>query len=264
MRELLDALGPDAPGGGALKVVSGWAAKVGIGGDELPGKARELAAAAAAKAAVGASVILGITANVLLGLLFMMLAMHFVLRNASLVVRIAIDTLPLKPEWTASLAAEFKRVGRATLLGTIVTALAQGLLATLGFWIGGVPDPIFYGAVTALASLVPAIGTLLIWVPVGLVMLFSDHVAGGAFALAWGALVVVGVSDYLIRPRLVGADAGLPPLLTFAALFGGVEVLGLRGLIVGPLIISLAIAVLRIYSTEIRRERETGSRQAAT
>lgn len=259
MGELIAALGPDAPGGGALSTVSRWAERVGIAPEDLPGKAREMAGVAAARVAVGASAVITVGAGSLLALFFMMLAMHFVLRNPALVVRVAKETLPLKPEWTTSLAGEFRRVGRATLLGTLVTGLAQGVLATVGFWVSGVPDPIFYGAATAVASLVPAIGTLLVWVPVGVVMILTGHPIGGTVVLTWGALVVVGVSDYVIRPRLIGTDSELPPLVTFAALFGGVEVFGLRGLIVGPLVMSLAIAVLRIYANEARERREAGA-----
>ena len=249
-RELIAALGPDARGGGALAALGQQASRFGFPPDEIPNRARELAEGAASKVALGASAVLSVTATTLLGLFFMMLSMHFVLRNSALVMRIAKQTLPLKPEWTEALLTEFRRVGKTTLFGTVATGVAQGLLATVGYWFCGVPDPIFYGAATAVASLVPGVGTLLIWVPVGVVMILTEHPIGGVAELIWGGLVVVGVSDYLIRPRLVRGEAELPPLVTFAALFGGVEAFGLKGLILGPLIISLAIAVLRLYARE--------------
>jgi predicted PurR-regulated permease PerM len=81
------------------------------------------------------------------------------------------------------------------------------------------------------------------------------HPARGIFELAWGGLLVVALSDYVIRPRLVGGDSEVPSLVTFAALFGGVEVFGLSGLVVGPVVMSLAVAVLRLYATETRLRR---------
>lgn len=92
------------------------------------------------------------------------------------------------------------------------------------------------------------------WVPAGLYLFAIGHPAKAVIELAWGALFVVGLSDYLIRPRLVG-DEAMPALLVFVALFGGLEVFGLPGLIVGPVLMALAVAVLRRYSAERKQQR---------
>jgi predicted PurR-regulated permease PerM len=138
------------------------------------------------------------------------------------------------------------------LLGAIGTGLAQGTLASIGFWLGGAPEPIFFGAATAVASFIPAVGTLIVTIPVGLVLLLSHHILGGTVELAWSLIFVVGICDYVIRPRLVRGEAKVPALVTFAALFGGAETFGLKGLILGPVLMSLALAVLRIYGDEAR------------
>jgi predicted PurR-regulated permease PerM len=156
---------------------------------------------------------------------------------------------------------EFRRVGRLTVSGTVLTGLAQGALATIGFWISGVPQAVFFGIATALASLIPAVGTLLIWVPAGLYLFAIDHPARAVIELVWGAFIVVGFSDYVIRPRLVG-DETMPALLVFIALFGGLEVFGLSGLIVGPLVMALAVAILRLYANE-EKARRTAEQKAA-
>jgi predicted PurR-regulated permease PerM len=95
------------------------------------------------------------------------------------------------------------------------------------------------------------VGTLLVWVPVGVGLITAGHPVSGIFELLWGGLVVVGLSDYVIRPALVGGHGHVPTLLTFISLFGGVEVFGLLGLIVGPVIASVALALLRTYDREI-------------
>ena len=104
----------------------------------------------------------------------------------------------------------------------MLTGLAQGLFAAVGYRIAGVPEPAFFGAATAVASLLPGVGTMLVWVPAGIFLLATGHPGGGVLELIWERLVVVGVSDYVIRPRLVGRGGTMPAMLTFAALFGGV------------------------------------------
>ena len=113
----------------------------------------------------------------------------------------------------------------------------------------GVPQPAFFGAATAVASLLPGVGTLLVWVPVGIFLAATGHPGRAAGELIWCALTVVGVSDYIIKPKLVG-DEDTPAILVYIALFGGVEVLGLAGLIIGPILMALAVAALRLYSRE--------------
>jgi predicted PurR-regulated permease PerM len=216
----------------------------------------EVAGEVAKRAAEIAGALASVSANLLLGLFFAVMAMHFILRRwrATTVRMEAI--LPLDPRHTRALFEEFRHAGRAVLLGTVLTGLAQGALAGLGYWITGVPQPAFFGALTAVASLIPAVGTLLIWVPAGAYLMLTGHFTAGVVALVWGALVVVGVSDYVIRPRLVGDPEDMPALLTFVALFGGLELMGLPGLIVGPVLMSLALAALRIYEGEaMLRER---------
>jgi predicted PurR-regulated permease PerM len=138
--------------------------------------------------------------------------------------------------------------------GETATLNAQGALAGLGFWMTGVPRPLFVGIAATIASLVPAVGTLLVWVPAGLYLLAVGSPSAAVVELAWGALMVVGFTDYVIRPRLVG-DEGMPEILTFLALFGGLEVLGLPGLIAGPVLMALAVAVLRLYARDTRGAR---------
>lgn len=257
-RELLAILGPGGTGDRLLEWVGARTARIGITPDELTRRARALAEAAAARTASVAESLLGALASGLLGAFFAMLTMHFMLRHWETVSIRAQETFPLRPDYTRALLVEFRRVGRTALMGTIVTGLAQGGLATIGYFIAGVPEPLFFGAATAVASLVPAVGTMLVWVPAGVVLIVMGHPGRGILELVWGGLFVVALSDYVIRPRLVGGESEVPSLVTFAALFGGVEVFGLKGLIVGPVLMSIAVAVLRLYASETRARRHLG------
>jgi predicted PurR-regulated permease PerM len=257
-RQLIDILGPGGTGDRWLEWLGGRTARIGITPDELIRRARALAELAATRTASEAESLVGALASVLLGAFFAMLTTHFMLRHWESLSFRAQQSFPLRPEYTRALLVEFRRVGRTTLMGTVVTGLVQGALATIGYAIAGVPEPLFFGAATAFASLVPAVGTMLVWVPAGVVLILMGHPARGILELVWGALLVVALSDYVIRPRLVGSESEVPTLVTFAALFGGLEVFGLKGLIVGPVLMSIAVSVLRLYASETRARRHLG------
>jgi predicted PurR-regulated permease PerM len=248
-----------APNGPGTELVTSWTARLeGFGVDQkmVVDKLRSAAADATDHAAAAAGAIATMTGEGLLGLFFLLLTLHLFLRAWDQTLAHAEAVLPLRPDYTHALFEEFRKVGRSTLQGTILTGFAQGVLATIGFAISGVGDAVFFGAATAVASLIPAVGTLLVWVPVGVYLVLTHHVVAGVFLLIWGGVVVVGISDYVIRPKAIGGDDKTPELLTFAGLLGGVEAFGLQGLIIGPLLISLALAVLRIYASEaISRRR---------
>jgi predicted PurR-regulated permease PerM len=254
-REVVAALGP---GGGARRVlvdVSDVTSRIGISAEDLEARARRLVEGAVTGAASIAEAIASTTASTALALFFQILTMYFILRRWQTLSATAQETLPLRPEYTLKLFDEFRRVGRTTLLSTVVTGLVQGALATIGYFIIGLPRPLFFGALTAVASPVPGVGTMLVWVPAGIVLVLLGHPGRGIVDLAWGVLVVTGIPDYVIRPRLVGRESDVPALLTFTALFGGAEVLGMKGLILGPVLMAIAIAVLRLYAEEARSRR---------
>jgi predicted PurR-regulated permease PerM len=242
--------------GGALaawvSTVTGWLGRFGLSPDALVERLRAAAGGIATGSASVAGTVASVTVWSLLGLFFALLTMHVILRHWARIIATLTEVSPLRREDTRALLEEFRTVGRITLSGTVLTGLAQGALATIGFWVTGVPQPLFLGIATAIASLVPAVGTLLVWVPAGLYLMAIGSPGPAVLVLAWGALVVVGFSDYVIRPRLVG-DEGMPTILTFLALFGGLEALGLPGLIAGPVLMALAVAVLRLYAREARK-----------
>lgn len=247
-----------APGGalrGYMGRYSNVLAWLHLNPDQLVTRLTSAASDITTRTARVAAEVAGVTFDGLLGLFFMSMTLHFVLCNWTTLARRAELLLPLAPAHTRALFAQFSEVGRTVLLGTVLTGLAQGLLAGIGYRVTGVPEPLFFGAATALASLVPAVGTLLIWVPAGVYLLLTGHVAAGVVELCFGLVLVVGVSDYVIRPMLVGRGGEGPALLTFVALFGGIEVFGLIGLVLGPLLMTLSLAMLRLYEVDRANRR---------
>jgi len=256
--QLSGALREDIRGGGPvgtwLNSAIGWLSRIGVNGETIRSRLEASAGEIASRAGGIAAVLASSTLATLLGLFFALLTMYLILRRGQRIVAALIAMSPLEPRHTEALLEEFRRVGRTTMSGTVITGIAQGILAAIGYAITGVPDPIFFGVVTAFASLLPAVGTLLVWVPAGLFLISTGHLGKGIVELLWGALLIVGLSDYVIRPRLVREDS-MPTLLVFISLFGGIEALGLAGLIIGPLIMGLSFAVLRLY----RQQRAAAS-----
>lgn len=239
----------------ALQTAGQWAAHLGISHADLVGHFRGLANSAAERTLGIATSIASATGGVLLGLFFAILAMHYVLRNWQKVSDRAEQTLPMRPEYTAALFAEFRRVGRTTLVGAVGTAIAQGVFATIGYVLAGVTEPAFFGAATAIASFIPVVGVLTVIVPIAIALFVLGMPGHAIVELVWCLVTVVGLCDYVIRPRLVRGETEVPALVTFVALFGGVEVFGLKGLIVGPVLMAVALAVLRLYAKEARAVR---------
>jgi len=239
----------DGPVGTWLTSIIGWLSRMGISSETIRGRLEASAGEIASRAGEIAAVLASSTLATLLGLFFALLTMYVVLRRGQRIVSALVAMSPLEPRHTEALLQEFRRVGRTTMTGTVATCVAQGTLAAIGYAVTGVPYPIFFGVVTAFASLLPAVGTLLVWVPAGLYVISTGHLGKGIVELLWGALLVVGLSDYVIRPRLVREES-MPTLLVFISLFGGIEALGLAGLIIGPFIMGISFAVVRLYAQQ--------------
>jgi len=132
---------------------------------------------------------------------------------------------------------------KAVLYGLVLTAIAQGVLAGLGYWFAGVRAPVLFGAFTALIALMP-FGTPFVWGSLGAWLLFTGHTLEGIGLLLWGTLVVSSV-DNLIRPLMISSATHIPFLLVMFGVLGGLAAFGLIGMFVGPVIVAVLLAVWR-------------------
>lgn len=241
-----------APGGRAAAALSklassGPLAILRLQPASLSDKLREQLGALTTLLAGWAAQTLAMVFDGLLALFFMALTMGFVLVHWAQLAMHAERLLPFNPHHTRRLLRELRRIGRSVIIGNFGTGLAQGAIAALGYRVAGVPDPEFWGAITAVASLVPSFGTMLIWAPAGILLIVEGHDSGGIFVLIWGAAAVVLFCDYIVRPRFVGRSKAMSTWLTFVSLFGGIKLFGVMGLLLGPLLADLSIASLRLY-----------------
>lgn len=158
---------------------------------------------------------------------------------------------PLRDEHDKLLIKKFISISRATLKGTIVVSVIQGLLGGLAFWVAGIPSPAIWGLVMVLFSIIPMIGSAIVWFPAGVIMLLVGDIWQGIFILSVG-VGIISVIDNILRPKLVGKDTQMHPLMVFFATLGGISLFGLPGFIIGPIIVSLFMALGEIYSIEFR------------
>jgi predicted PurR-regulated permease PerM len=158
---------------------------------------------------------------------------------------------PLRNEHDKLLVKKFISISRATLKGTIVVGIIQGLLGGITFWIAGVPSPAIWGLVMVLCSIIPMFGSGLVWLPASIIMILLGDIWQGTFILVVG-FGIISVLDNVLRPKLVGKDTEMHPLLVLFATLGGISVFGLAGFIIGPIIISLFLSLVEIYNIEFR------------
>jgi predicted PurR-regulated permease PerM len=202
-------------------------------------------------AAQAAGVLLQTTTSALLGLVIGLMTMYYVLLEWRRIPVHLERVLPLDPRHTRALVLEFRDVGRAAMVGTIATALLQGILGWIGYGLVQLPQAFIWGLITGIASFLPVAGTMLVWTPIGIWLIAEGRLLAGVFVLLWGFFMVVGMVDYVVRPRMVRGHGSTNPLLMLIALLGGLDVFGLAGLLVGPILMSLFLAIMRIYEREV-------------
>ncbi|MDP3956993.1 MAG: AI-2E family transporter [bacterium] len=181
----------------------------------------------------------------------MFFSLFYFLIDGKQILKHLMSLSPLRDEHDKLLVKKFISISRATLKGTIVIGVIQGLLGGITFWIAGIPSPVIWGLVMVLCSIIPMFGSGLVWLPAGIIMLLLGDIWQGIFILAVGG-GIISVIDNILRPKLVGKDTQMHPLLILFATLGGIALFGLPGFIIGPIIVSLFMALGEIYSIEFR------------
>jgi predicted PurR-regulated permease PerM len=153
----------------------------------------------------------------------------------------------LRAEQKRDLFNKFTAVIRATVKGNIVVALVQGALGGVIFWLLGVHAAVLWGALMAVLSLLPAVGSALVWLPVAIYFLVTGAIWQGIVLISFGVLVI-GLVDNVLRPILVGKDTKMPDYVVLVATLGGMAIFGLNGFVIGPAIAAMFIAAWDIFS----------------
>ncbi|MGQ0652505.1 MAG: AI-2E family transporter [Betaproteobacteria bacterium] len=209
------------------------------------------AAATALKWAValGRAAVLGALGTVL-GFAIMTFILFFAVRDGRGMFAALRALAPMPAHERERLFGHLASVARAVVYGSGVTALVQGVLVGIGFWLAGLPSPVVFGVLAALFALVPLAGTPVVWVPATIVLAMQDRWTAALLLLAWGAFVTT--IDNFLRPMLVAGRAEVGTLTVFLGVLGGVAAFGAIGVVLGPLILAAAVALVR-FALEARQ-----------
>ena len=137
---------------------------------------------------------------------------------------------------------------RATVKGYVVVAVVQGALGGLALWALCIGGAVFWGVVMAFLSLLPAVGAALVWAPVAIYLLATGAVWQGVALIVWG-VVVIGLSDNVLRPILVGKDTKLPDYVVLITTLGGMSLFGINGFVIGPTIAAMFMACWALFQS---------------
>ena len=187
------------------------------------------------------------TASFFFSLFVMLYAMFFFLQKGPSLLDTILGYFPLSKDDKSRMVTVALSVSRATIKGTLVIGMVQGALGGLGFAVAGIQGAAFWAAFMAILSIIPGIGATLVWAPAVIYLLMTGQTVAGLGLLAWSAGVVSTI-DNVLRPRLVGRDTEMPDLLIFLSTLGGLVLFGAPGLVLGPILAALFLAVLSIYS----------------
>lgn len=222
--------------------------------------------------AAGTLGVVGGVTSALVQTLLVVFTLYYLFRDGEAIRHAMYDVVPLDREQTHDIVMRTKAVVGASVYGVLVIAAIQGALGFFIFWVLGLPSPLLWGVVMFFLSMIPMAGAFLVWAPAALYLALSGAWTNAIILTAWGILVVGSIDNFL-SPRLVGRRTSMHELLIFFAVLGGLEVFGVIGVVLGPVVVAVTLALLemvrqanrpaeRILGEESLLERQERIRQA--
>ena len=191
----------------------------------------------------------GATTRLVLDLFLTVIAMYYFFLDGPRLLEELVGLSPLENRYEREFFREFRSVAHTMVYVNFVTSLLQAAAGGLAFWLLGLPEPLVWAAVMGVFSIVPILGTGLVWAPAAIWLLATGRTAAGIFLLVWG-VVVIGSVDNLVKPLLAKGRMRLHPLLVFLTIFGGIAAFGPVGALLGPLAGSIFTAMIRIWKRD--------------
>jgi predicted PurR-regulated permease PerM len=180
----------------------------------------------------------------------MVFFMFFLFRDGKGLLNQIKSVIPMSAERANATVNHLKNVIETTMYGGVVVALIQGILGGLLFVIMGLPSPVFWGAVMAFLAFIPILGAFLIYIPAGLILIFTGAYLKGILIIAIGTIVVSQI-DNVLRPLLVSGKTGMHTMLLFVSIMGGVNLFGLLGIVLGPFIAAVFVSMFDIFRLKL-------------
>ncbi|SDP72946.1 AI-2E family transporter [Desulforhopalus singaporensis] len=192
-----------------------------------------------------------VTIEALFSSVIMLYVMFYFLNMGDILLERILYFLPLDDKNEQRLLSRFTSVTKATLKGTLIIGFLQGTICGVGFTLAGIEGSVFWGALMAVASIVPAFGTAIIWLPALVILALMGNFTG-VIILAVVCGLIAGNLDNLVRPRLVGKDTEMHDLFVLFGTLGGITMFGILGIIIGPIIAALFITLWEMYGATFR------------
>jgi predicted PurR-regulated permease PerM len=185
----------------------------------------------------------------------MLYTLYYFLKDGKRILSRIMHLSPLGDTYEAMLYERFTSTARATLKSTLIIGGIQGVVGGILFWLTGVEGVLVWAVIMTVLSIIPAIGSFLVWLPVGVIMLVSGQLWQGITIILVGAIIISNI-DNILRPPLIGKDIQMHPLFVLFSTLGGIIIFGVSGFIIGPILMSLFLAVISIYSHYYKHELE--------
>ena len=196
---------------------------------------------------------LSTTVNTFTVIVSMYFILYFMFVRSHVFERIIARAIPFKRANTQLLGDRFRRLVMANAIGIPVVAIGQGAVALIGYWIFGAPSPMLLFALTAVASMLPVVGAAIVYAPVSIFMIAEGNTAPGVGILLYG-LIVVGLTDNLLRFTLLKKLEDIHPLVTVFGIILGLNLFGFMGLVFGPIMMSITVLLIQVYRDEFSEE----------
>jgi predicted PurR-regulated permease PerM len=190
-------------------------------------------------------VVVGGAVGAITQMLLVVFTLFYFFRDGDRIRHAAHEMVPLQQVQWQDIATRTQDVIAATVYGVLAISAIQGTLGTFIFWALGLPSPLLWGVVMFFLSMIPMAGAFLVWAPAALYLAITGSYIKAGILLAWGVLVI-GSIDNVLSPRLVGRRASLHELLIFFAVLGGLQVFGVLGLVLGPVVVAMTLALIEM------------------
>lgn len=193
-------------------------------------------------------------AKIVMSIFIFLIALYYLFKDGQKLKRAVVALSPLHDTYNETIVCKLESAVNSVIRGNLVVALVQGVLTATGFALFGVPNPVLWGSVAAIAALIPGIGTALVLLPAIFYLFARGTTLPAAGLLLWG-MTAVGLIDNFLGPKLAERGMQIHPFLILLSILGGIGFFGPLGFLLGPLVLSLLVALLNIY-TEMRKEHE--------
>jgi predicted PurR-regulated permease PerM len=198
--------------------------------------------------------VVGGAVGALVQIVIVVFTLFYLFRDGDRLRLTVYELMPLERSQMHEIATRTQEVIAATIYGVLVIAAVQGTLGTLIFWLLGLPSPLLWGVIMFFLAMIPMAGTFLVWAPAAVYLLLTGAFVRAAILVGWG-LMVIGTIDNFLSPRLVGHRARLHELLIFFGVLGGLQVFGVLGLVLGPVVVAVTLALIEMAHAALRPAR---------